>query len=308
MPEVSVILPNYNHARFLKQRIESILNQTFSDFELIILDDFSSDNSRSRLESCQFNEKVSHYIVNDKNSGSPFLQWSKGISLAKGKYIWIAESDDYIDTTFLELGVRSLSESDSDFFYCKSVQVDSDGNYLRGLDWWLADLRMQNWKENYSSKAEVELNKFLIRKNHICNASSVLFRNRPELTEYLKAIVHFRFCGDWLFWLQYLKDSNRVVFNKDCINYWRDHASTTRSYIDFDRNIEMLKIYHWIAENVLKSESFLLFNYYYKHHIFKKSRKHLGSHLKFIWSGFKYSRYGILTTIAFYLNPKRYLP
>ena len=50
MQKVSVIVPNYNHARFLQQRIESILNQTYSDFDLLILDDMSPDNSREVIE------------------------------------------------------------------------------------------------------------------------------------------------------------------------------------------------------------------------------------------------------------------
>ena len=67
---ISVIVPNYNHASFLKQRIDSILNQTFQDFELIILDDCSTDNSREIIETYRNHLKVSHIIYNTENSGS----------------------------------------------------------------------------------------------------------------------------------------------------------------------------------------------------------------------------------------------
>ncbi len=69
MPTVSVIVPNYNHASFLKQRINSILEQTYQDFELILLDDCSTDNSREILEQYRSNPHVSHIAHNEINSG-----------------------------------------------------------------------------------------------------------------------------------------------------------------------------------------------------------------------------------------------
>lgn len=99
---VSVIIPNYNHAAYLRQRIDSVLSQSFDDFELILLDDCSTDNSREVLESYWQHPKLSHLIYNETNSGSVFRQWQKGIDLAKGEFIWIAESDDYAHPQFLE--------------------------------------------------------------------------------------------------------------------------------------------------------------------------------------------------------------
>lgn len=79
MLKVSVIVPNYNHALFLEQRIESILNQTFQDFEVIILDDCSTDNSKKIIEKYRTHPKVSKIIYNDVNSGNTFKQWNTGI-------------------------------------------------------------------------------------------------------------------------------------------------------------------------------------------------------------------------------------
>ena len=94
MPTLSAIVPNYNHGPYLKLRIDSILNQTYEDIEVIILDDNSQDNSVEIIESYRTHPKVSHILLNDRNSGSTFIQWEKGINLATGKWIWIAESDD----------------------------------------------------------------------------------------------------------------------------------------------------------------------------------------------------------------------
>ena len=131
-PTVSVIVPNYNHARYLPQRIDSILNQTYQDFELILLDDRSSDNSRKVIEGYAKHEKVRVYF-NEQNSGSPFRQWDKGINLARGKYIWVAESDDFAHETLLETLVPILEQQASvGTTYCQSHKVDSTGTVIGG--------------------------------------------------------------------------------------------------------------------------------------------------------------------------------
>lgn len=98
---VSVIVPNYNHASFLPQRLESIYNQSFQDFEVIIIDDCSTDNSREIIEQYRDHPKVKTIVYNESNSGRPILQWLKGINLATTEWVWIAESDDYCEATFL---------------------------------------------------------------------------------------------------------------------------------------------------------------------------------------------------------------
>ena len=95
MPLVTVIIPNYNHAKYLRQRIDTVLNQTYTSFEVIILDDCSTDNSKDIILSYKDNPHISNIVLNSENSGSTFKQWNKGFELAKGDYIWIAESDDY---------------------------------------------------------------------------------------------------------------------------------------------------------------------------------------------------------------------
>ena len=107
---VTVIIPNFNHARFLDERIRSVLNQTYQDFEVMILDDCSTDNSLEVINRYKNHPKVTQIVVNEQNSGSPFKQWQKGISMAKGELIWIAESDDSCEPTFLETLVKRCQD------------------------------------------------------------------------------------------------------------------------------------------------------------------------------------------------------
>ena len=127
-PLVSVIIPNYNHARFLDERIRTVLNQTYQNFELIILDDKSTDNSLEVINKYKDDPHVSDIVVNEENSGSTFKQWHKGFELAKGDIVWIAESDDSCDAKLLEVLVQGYLESDAVLALCKSCKYDADGN------------------------------------------------------------------------------------------------------------------------------------------------------------------------------------
>ena len=129
-PKVSVVVPNYNHARFLPKRIDSILGQTFQDFELILLDDCSTDDSRSILSRYADDPRV-RIEFNAVNSGSTFKQWNKGVRLARGEYVWLAESDDYADERLLERLVSVLeAEPEVTFAYCRSWRISETVNRM----------------------------------------------------------------------------------------------------------------------------------------------------------------------------------
>ena len=95
MPRVSVVVPNYNHARYLPERLATIEAQAVEDVELILLDDRSTDESRAVLEKFARETRLPvRTAFNDVNTGSPFAQWRRGAEMATGEYLWIAESDD----------------------------------------------------------------------------------------------------------------------------------------------------------------------------------------------------------------------
>ena len=133
-PLVSVIIPNYNYAHFIPQRIGTVLGQTYRDIELIILDDASTDNSREAIEKYRGEDRVKHIVFNTSNSGSTFKQWEKGFQLAQGEYIWIAECDDYSDPSFLEQLMKVLEKdpdikiafSNSDWVTPESTFINKD--------------------------------------------------------------------------------------------------------------------------------------------------------------------------------------
>ena len=218
---VSIILPNYNHSGYLQERIESILNQTYRNFELIILDDKSTDKSVEIIEKYRDREEVSHIIVNEENSGSTFKQWNRGFSLAKGEYIWIAESDDYADLTFLEKCVNQLDANpQASFCYTDSYFCDDKSEVIQKYKY-LEEATSCCNNMVYDGKEYLYHN--LLRINFIYNASMVVFRKSyiPLISDFY---ISLKASGDWSFWgeLAALGDVIRV---NEKLNYFRQHQN-----------------------------------------------------------------------------------
>jgi len=230
---VSVIIPNYNHAKYLNQRINSILNQTYQNFELIILDDFSIDGSKVEIEKYRTNSKVSHIVYNTVNSGSPFIQWEKGISLARGEYIWIAESDDFSSIYFLEDAVSKLANDSSLFIsFCRSAHIDDQGNFI-SLNTWGEEIHSDIWVNSFKMNGIEVIEKMLLFRNVIPNASAVVFRNDVAKEVSLLKKGNWIFSGDWYFWYQLLKKGD-LYYNSTVLNFQRSNNSTTRGIKSFD--------------------------------------------------------------------------
>jgi glycosyltransferase involved in cell wall biosynthesis len=229
MPDVSVIIPNYNHGEFLVKRIESVLSQSFRDFEVIILDDCSSDHSRTIIDRYRNDPKVSSVIYNELNSGSPFQQWKKGIGLAKGQWICIAESDDFCAPTFLsELVECARLHPASEVFYCQSFDVDEAGQIIGDRINETKKLDPNRWENSWEMVGSEFLKKYMLNQNVIPNASAAIFRNRPDWKDiFTQDLLEMRMCGDWYFWVKLLKGS-RIYFLNKHLNFFRTHGSNTR--------------------------------------------------------------------------------
>jgi glycosyltransferase involved in cell wall biosynthesis len=243
-PLVTVIIPNYNHEYFLKERIDSVIKQTFQDFEIIIFDDASTDNSLSVLNQFKAHPKVSHFIVNAENSGSPFKQWKKGIDLAKGKYIWIAESDDFAEIDFLEKTVNVLdSNSDLGLVYTDSKIVDEKGDE-KGF--WSINknsfFKTDKWSNDYEIDGIDEIIDCLLYKVTINNASAVLFRKDNFNTVILRKIKEFKNVGDLYTYLSICLE-NKISYIAFPLNNYREHTNNftkknTNSGILFKERIQ----------------------------------------------------------------------
>ncbi len=277
MELVSVIIPNFNHARFLSQRLESVYNQSYPHFEVIILDDSSSDDSRTIIESYRDHPRTAHIVFNDTNSGSAFAQWKKGIAQAKGKFIWLAESDDFCDLNFLETALSRLSEG-FDLFFAKTIRVEEDGSIMTKNPYhWFLDISPERWLSDFENDAKAEVRDVLFKKCAINNASAVVFRNHQRIFRYLDELDGMFYAGDWLFWIQYLLESDRMCYSIKTTNYFRTHPGVTRLKTPERRNSEILHIYKFIVRQTLsKGKRNDLAQYFFDMHIYKGTNRELG--------------------------------
>ena len=240
---ISVIVPNYNHSKFLEERLDSIFKQTYQNFEVILLDDASTDNSVSILEKHKNHPKVSHCIINKTNSGNPIKQWKKGIELAKGNYIWTAESDDSCSLNFLETLVKKLKPKVT-LAFCQSLIINANGE-KKGKSNWASSQDNKKWESSYFNSGINEINNHLRYRNCIPNASAVIFSK--HLVKKVK-FPEMYYCGDWYIWLELCKLGD-IAFIKTPLNYFRKHDATTREAKSFFKELNRFNEYRLIIKN-----------------------------------------------------------
>ena len=222
-PLVSVVVPNFNHENFLSQRLETIYNQTYKNFEVILLDDCSTDNSRDVLKKFQAaHSNNTRLLLNEKNSGGVFRQWRKGIEAARGDLIWIAESDDFSAENFLAELVPAFADDAIQLAFCRTDFIQ-DGQKIFTSEQYLADLPAFDWRKNFAITAAEFVAQGFGVKNIIPNVSGVLFRKPgtfPALCNDMKL------CGDWAFYLNVIK-GGCIYYSPNATNFYRVHKNST---------------------------------------------------------------------------------
>ena len=235
-PLVSIIVPCYNHAPYLAQRMESIFAQTYPHYELILLDDASTDNSAELLSGYARHPRVAYWGANTRNSGSAFRQWRKGVALAHGELIWIAESDDYCLPGFLESLVRlALIHPEALLFVSGFSRVDETGSPLPGA---------LEYHSRVISGRELVPSKFNWG-TYIWNVSCALFRREALRFVDWERVCAMRFCGDWLFYVMVLRQG-ALAAEPQHLARFRSHAATVSQsgeavFLRYEEGLEVLR-------------------------------------------------------------------
>ena len=192
-PLVSVVVPNFNHAPFLRQRLETIYNQTYKNFEVILLDDASTDNSRDILKNFYaLHMEKTRLLFNKKNSGGVFYQWRKGIEAAQGDLIWIAESDDFSAKNFLSELVPAFADDAIQLAFCRTDFIQDDKKIFT-TEQYLVDLPAFDWTKNFAMTSPEFVEQGFAIKNIIPNVSGVLFRKQKTFPS---LCLDMKLCGE----------------------------------------------------------------------------------------------------------------
>ncbi len=123
---VSIIMPSYNTGRFIKESIESVLSQTYSDWELIIVDDCSDDDTDDIVRPYLADGRII-YLKNEKNSGAAVSR-NRALKEAKGKWIAFLDSDDLWEPDKLQKQIEFMNDNGYHFSYTNYVEVDEKSN------------------------------------------------------------------------------------------------------------------------------------------------------------------------------------
>lgn len=224
-PALSVIVPYYNHELYLNERIDSIIEQSNQDWEILALDDCSTDNSRAVVDE-YVNEYRLKSHLNEKNSGSPFIQWQKGIELARGNFIWIAEGDDTADTTFISRLFTEFNDPMVNIVSARTEIINEHGEVQNNaLKPYLDQAYPNKFASNYKRDGFKEVNEQLGAMCTLVNASGLLVRKSSVNHAVLQDARKFKIAGDWLIYLDCLKHG-KVSHNVDTANYFRRHSAS----------------------------------------------------------------------------------
>ena len=230
-PAVSVVVPFYNHEKFAKERLDTILAQEIKDIEIIVLDDLSTDDTVAEANKYLGDARLKIF-VNEENSGSPFKQWKKGIELAKADLLWIAEGDDACDLNFLSTLIPYFDDPFVTIASGKTEIMDESSTVKdRVLDSYLDSAYVGKYQQTFIKNGFDEVNESFGAVCTLVNASGLLLRVDSIDDAVLDYAAGFKMCGDWLVYLSCLKEG-KLAYDVTTKNYFRRHSASVVNKIE----------------------------------------------------------------------------
>lgn len=310
-PEISIIVPVYNVEKYLDICIKSILNQTFKSFELILVNDGSTDKSGVICDN--YKNIDDRIIVIHKENGGVSSARNTGLDIARGKYIGFVDSDDYIDENMYHDLYESIMKNNSDISICKFIRVYDNCEIKASKDKILqiSYSNIQALEELYKENAV----DFIVPWNK-------LYRN--ELIKEVKYPLGRKYEDDFVIH-KLLYRSNKITYiNKELYYYYQRENSIMNSKFsikDIDKldfYLERIKFFNNINQKILKEKSiynFVIgyFDLYSKvkytlkdEYNRKKLKKLIIKNYHYIWTSNSFSAKEKLAILIFILNEKYY--
>lgn len=260
MPLVSVIMPSYNYEEYISEAIESVLNQTFNDFELIIIDDASKDNSKKVIQSFgEKNIKIRSFF-HKKNKGIAKTV-NECIKKAKGKYISHFSSDDIWFKEKLEKQLEILEKNEDFLVWSEGLIIDAEGNFTGEL--------FTQMHSALNRKKSGDIFEELLKNNYICGLSLIYKR---ENLKNVRRDEHLIYLSDYKFIVDLAKDykfyfipeplvmyriHGRNAIFKDRVEGKKDDIKIRNYFLqEYDEEISY-KVKNRILLNISKSYSYI---------------------------------------------------
>lgn len=206
-PFFSIIVPVYNTSNTLQLCIDSILKQSFTDFELILVNDGSKDNSGEIVDSFAKNDERIK-VIHKQNTGVSDTR-NTGINIAKGRYIVFIDSDDRVGDSFLAEYYRILNVSPNALVYQGFISEYSDKNVMEPLP-----------KKSYVGEGIVDALSILEEKRCLGGACNKAFRTDIIQQNNILFDRHFSYGEDKIFTLQYIQYIEETIFSDQCVYFY----------------------------------------------------------------------------------------
>jgi glycosyltransferase involved in cell wall biosynthesis len=248
-PLVSIVFTSYNHQEYLRQAIDSLVNQTYPNIEIIIIDDCSTDGSQDILKEYEHFENI-NLKLQTKNSGSYVKASNLGASFAKGEYLLFAQCDDFAESNQIETLLQAFENNPSvGVVFSKSNLVDEKGETFAD-DFYG---REKSFKKAVNENGWIQAKKmkeFLSFSCVIPNLSAALIKR--NLFEEINGLSEqYLVVADWEFWLD-LTEKTDFYYLSQPLNYFRQHATTIRSSIKMKTQI--VEIYKMFYNHIYKNQ------------------------------------------------------
>ena len=249
LAKVSVIVPSYEYARYLPGRLASVFDQSQPVFETIVLDDASRDDSVEVIRRvAQAAGRHVRLVVNEVNGGGVFRQWRRGLELAGGTHVWIAEADDLASPDFLAAS-SAASDADTVLSFTDSRQIGPDDEPLAdGYGYYFERVDAALFGAGFALDGAAFARRALSVRNVVLNVSAVLWR-RDALAAALEAagetLDGYRLVGDWRLYLEACAlPGAKVVHVAASLNTHRRHPESVTHSLDARRHLDEIVAMH----------------------------------------------------------------
>ena len=273
-PAVSICIPTYNYGKYIGEAIESVLSQTFDDFELVIIDDCSDDETESVINKYNVIDKSIRYYRNKNNIGM-VNNWNLCLREARGKYVKFLFADDkFVDNDAVKIMYESLEVNKSAIMACSArLVIDERSNAINAWSCFTNDSLIDG--------REMIKQCILEQRNIIGEPTAVMYRREIGTRGFDPS---FRQLVDLEMWLHLLSHGDLVYFNKPLVAF-RQH-SKQQSYINSQTTVclhemaTLSKSYFSNPSGVEKRISKSIINYSYRHKIWKSYRNGIMSKIE----------------------------
>lgn len=237
--KVSVIIPVYNAEKFLKKTINSVLSQTYSNLEIILINDGSTDNSRLI---CENFKKADNRIklINKENAGVSSAR-NDGINLATGTYITFVDSDDYINRNFIESAIN--------IFKSKKVDLVKFNFYKKGKHFKLKHYYSLPINEKIASN-DIRIKNIVFNSDDLCPCWGIVYKS--SIAKKIRFDKNIKVGEDFLYVINYLKNSKTLFISNERYYYYVINQSSVTHSFNLKKNIIKTENALYVNKNVEK--------------------------------------------------------